>query len=175
MSKDLFYGVAGLVLGSVVLVNWWFEMFSDCGYAKPCRSIATSFSPGRNTTALVEPAAGVAFVFGSAGGLLMTVGGMGVRPLPVALLMVAVVAFVVLLLGLIPFPLPAPMYPEWQLEKRQRLAARSGAGSAEEAWRRAGFSTGDPDVPEGFEEEFSPYQTPRRYSGRHKRRRKWLP
>ena len=87
----------------------------------------------------------------------------------------AVVAFVVLLLGLIPFPLPAPMYPEWQMEKRQRLAARSGAGSAEEAWRRAGFSTGDPDVPEGFEEEFSPYQTPRRYSGRHKRRRKWLP
>ncbi|WP_454925751.1 hypothetical protein, partial [Actinomyces gerencseriae] len=118
MSKDLFYGVAGLVLGSVVLVNWWFEMFSDCGYAKLCRSIATSFSPGRNTTALVEPAAGVAFVFGSAGGLLMTVGGMGVRPLPVALLMVAVVAFVVLLLGLIPFPLPAPMYPEWQMEKR---------------------------------------------------------
>ena len=175
MSKDLFYGVAGLVLGSVVLVNWWFEMFSDCGYAKLCRSIATSFSPGRNTTVLVEPAAGVAFVFGSAGGLLMTVGGMGVRPLPVALLMVAVVAFVVLLLGLIPFPLPAPMYPEWQMEKRQRLAARSGAGSAEEAWRRAGFSTGDPDVPEGFEEEFSPYQTPRRYSGRHKRRRKWLP
>ena len=175
MSKDLFYGVAGLVLGSVVLVNWWFEMFSDCGYAKLCRSIATSFSPGRNTTALVEPAAGVAFVFGSAGGLLMTVGGMGVRPLPVALLMVAVVAFVVLLLGLIPFPLPAPMYPEWQMEKRQRLAARSGAGSAEEVWRRAGFSTGDPDVPEGFEEEFSPYQTPRRYSGRHKRRRKWLP
>ena len=175
MSKDLFYGVAGLVLGSVVLVNWWFEMFSDCGYAKLCRSIATSFSPGRNTTALVEPAAGVAFVFGSAGGLLMTVGGMGVRPLPVALLMVAVVAFVVLLLGLIPFPLPAPMYPEWQMEKRQRLAARSGAGSAEEAWRRAGFSTGDPDVPEGFKEELSPYQTPRRYSGRHKRRRKWLP
>jgi len=130
VSKDLFYGVAGLVLGSVVLVNWWFEMFSDCGYAKLCRSIATSFSPGRNTTALVEPAAGVAFVFGSAGGLLMTVGGMGVRPLPVALLMVAVVAFVVLLLGLIPFPLPAPMYPEWQLEKRQRRAAQSGAGGS---------------------------------------------
>ena len=78
-------------------------MFSDCGYAKLCRSIATSFSPGRNTTALIEPAVGVAFVFGSAGGLLMTVGGMGVRPLPVTLLMVAVVAFVVLLLGLIPF------------------------------------------------------------------------
>jgi len=50
-----------------------------------------------------------------------------------------------------------------------------GAGAAEEVWLRAGFSTGDPDVPEGFEEEVSPYQTPRRYSGRHKRRRRWLP
>ena len=153
VSKDLFYGVAGLVLGAVVLVNWWFEMFSDCGYAKLCRSIATSFSPGRNTTALIEPAVGVAFVFGSAGGLLMTVGGMGVRPLPVTLLMVAVVAFVVLLLGLIPFPLPAPMYPEWQLERRRRRAAQSGAGGsagsadvAEEAWWRAGYPSGGPDT-----------------------------
>ena len=153
MSKDLFYGVAGLVLGAVVLVNWWFEMFSDCGYAKLCRSIATSFSPGRNTTALIEPAVGVAFVFGSTGGLLMTVGGMGVRPLPVTLLMVAVVAFVVLLLGLIPFPLPAPMYPEWQLERRRRRAAQSGAGgsagsadAAEEAWWRAGDPSGGTDA-----------------------------
>ena len=153
VSKDLFYGVAGLVLGAVVLVNWWFEMFSDCGYAKLCRSIATSFSPGRNTTALIEPAVGVAFIFGSAGGLLMTVGGMGVRPLPVTLLMVAVVAFVVLLLGLIPFPLPAPMYPEWQLERRRRRAAQSGAGgsagsadAAEEAWWRAGYPSGGTDA-----------------------------
>ena len=142
-----------LVLGGGTLVNWWFEMFSDCGYAKLCRSIATSFSPGRNTTALIEPAVGVAFVFGSAGGLLMTVGGMGVRPLPVTLLMVAVVAFVVLLLGLIPFPLPAPMYPEWQLERRRRRAAQSGAGgsagsadAAEEAWWRAGYPSGGPDT-----------------------------
>ena len=133
------------------------------------------FSLGRNTVAVIEPAVGVVFVFGGAGGLLMTVGGMGTRPLPVALLMIAVIALMVMLLGLIPFRLPAPMYPEWQLEKRRRRAARSGAGSAEEVWRRAGFSTGDPDVPEGFEEEVSPYQTPRRYSGRHKRRRRWLP
>ena len=133
------------------------------------------FSLGRNTVAVIEPAVGVVFVFGGAGGLLMTVGGMGTRPLPVALLMIAVIALMVMLLGLIPFRLPAPMYPEWQLEKRRRRAARSGAGSAEEVWRRAGFSTGDPDVPEGFEEEVSPYRTPRRYSGRHKRKRRWLP
>ena len=159
-----------------MFVNWWFAMFSDSGYGKGCRSMLWGdFSLGRNTVAVIEPAVGVVFVFGGAGGLLMTVGGMGTRPLPVALLMIAVIALMVMLLGLIPFRLPAPMYPEWQLEKRRRRVARSGAGSAEEVWRRAGFSTGDPDVPEGFEEEVSPYQTPRRYSGRHKRRRRWLP
>ena len=174
--RDLFFGVVCLFLGGMMFVNWWFAMFSDSGYGKGCRSMLWGdFSLGRNTVAVIEPAVGVVFVFGGAGGLLMTVGGMGTRPLPVALLMIAVIALMVMLLGLIPFRLPAPMYPEWQLEKRRRRAARSGAGSAEEVWRRAGFSAGDPDVPEGFEEEVSPYQTPRRYSGRHKRRRRWLP
>ena len=174
--RDLFFGVVCLFLGGMMFVNWWFAMFSDSGYGKGCRSMLWGdFSLGRNTVAVIEPAVGVVFVFGGAGGLLMTVGGMGTRPLPVALLMIAVIALMVMLLGLIPFRLPAPMYPEWQLEKRRRRVARSGAGSAEEVWRRAGFSTGDPDVPEGFEEEVSPYQTPRRYSGRHKRRRRWLP
>ena len=176
MVRDVFYGVVCLFLGGMMFVNWWFAMFSDSGYGKGCRSMLWGdFSLGRNTVAVIEPAVGVVFVFGGAGGLLMTVGGMGTRPLPVALLMIAVIALMVMLLGLIPFRLPAPMYPEWQLEKRRRLAARSGAGSAEEVWRRAGYPTGDPDVPEGFEEEVSPYQTPRRYSGRHKRRRRWLP
>ena len=176
MMRDLFFGVVCLFLGGLMLVNWWFAMFSDSAYGKGCRSMLWGdFSLGRNTVAVIEPAVGVVFVFGGAGGLLMTVGGMGTRPLPVALLMIAVIALMVMLLGLIPFRLPAPMYPEWQLEKRRRRVARSGAGSAEEVWRRAGFSTGDPDVPEGFEEEVSPYQTPRRYSGRHKRRRRWLP
>ena len=176
MVRDVFYGVVGLFLGGRMFVNWWFAMFSDSGYGKGCRSMLWGdFSLVRNTVAVIEPAVGVVFVFGGAGGLLMTVGGMGTRPLPVALLMIAVIALMVMLLGLIPFRLPAPMYPEWQLEKRRRRVARSGAGSAEEVWRRAGFSTGDPDVPEGFEEEVSPYQTPRRYSGRHKRRRRWLP
>ena len=176
MVRDVFYGVVGLFLGGMMFVNWWFAMFSDSGYGKGCRSMLWGdFSLGRNTVAVIEPAVGVVFVFGGAGGLLMTVGGMGTRPLPVALLMIAVIALMVMLLGLIPFPLPAPMYPEWQLEKRRRRDARSGAGAAEEVWRRAGYPTGDPDVPEGFEEEVSPYQTPRRYSGRHKRKRRWLP
>ena len=172
----MFYGVVGLFLGGMMFVNWWFAMFSDSGYGKGCRSMLWGdFSLGRNTVAIIEPAVGGFMTFGGAA-MLAGVAGFGNDSVlmsffaPVTLISLAVAA-----LGLIPFPLPAPMYPEWQLEKRRRLAARSGAGSAEEVWRRAGYPTGDPDVPEGFEEEVSPYQTPRRYSGRHKRRRRWLP
>ena len=176
MVRDVFYGVVGLFLGGMMFVNWWFAMFSDSGYGKGCRSMLWGdFSLGRNTVAIIEPAVGGFMTFGGAA-MLAGVAGFGNDSVlmsffaPATLISLAVAA-----LGLIPFRLPAPMYPEWQLEKRRRLAARSGAGSAEEVWRRAGFSTGDPDVPEGFEEEVSPYQTPRRYSGRHKRRRRWLP
>ena len=176
MVRDVFYGVVCLFLGGMMFVNWWFAMFSDSGYGKGCRSMLWGdFSLGRNTVAIIEPAVGGFMTFGGAA-MLAGVAGFGNDSVlmsffaPATLISLAVAA-----LGLIPFPLPAPMYPEWQLEKRRRLAARSGAGSAEEVWRRAGYPTGDPDVPEGFEEEVSPYQTPRRYSGRHKRRRRWLP
>ena len=176
MVRDVFYGVVGLFLGGMMFVNWWFAMFSDSGYGKGRRSMLWGdFSLGRNTVAIIEPAVGGFMTFGGAA-MLAGVAGFGNDSVlmsffaPATLISLAVAA-----LGLIPFPLPAPMYPEWQLEKRRRRAARSGAGSAEEVWRRAGFSAGDPDVPEGFEEEVSPYRTPRRYSGRHKRRRRWLP
>ena len=57
-----------LVLGGGTLVNWWFEMFSDCGYAQLCRSIMSQggFYLGRNTIALIEPAVGSMFAFGGA-------------------------------------------------------------------------------------------------------------
>ena len=176
MVRDVFYGVVCLFLGGMMFVNWWFAMFSDSGYGKGCRSMLWgSFSLGRNTVAVIEPAVGGLMTFGGCG-LLAQAAGFETGDLVTSFFGVGFfLSMVVGILGLIPFPLPAPMYPEWQLEKRRRRAARSGAGSAEEVWRRAGFSTGDPDVPEGFEEEVSPYRTPRRYSGRHKRRRRWLP
>ena len=176
MVKDVLNGVGCLFLGGMMFVHWWFAMFSDSGYGKGCRSMLWGdFSLGRNTVAIIEPAVGGVMSFG--GGLLLAqAAGFETGDLVTSFFgAVSLLSLVVAALGLIPFRLPAPMYPEWQLEKRRRRVARSGAGSAEEVWRRAGFSTGDPDVPEGFEEEVSPYQTPRRYSGRHKRRRRWLP
>ena len=120
-------GFGCLVLGGGTLVNWWFEMFSDCGYAQLCRSIMSQggFYLGRNTIALIEPAVGSMFAFGGAL-LLVETSGSEVS-LPEAFfgggLFLSMVLFAV---GLIPFRLPAPMYPEWQMERRRRRAERVG-------------------------------------------------
>ena len=58
MSNQVWVGIGGLVLGGAMLVNWWFEMFSDSWYAELCRSFMEEFNLGRNTTALIEPAVG---------------------------------------------------------------------------------------------------------------------
>ena len=68
MSGDVWAGIGCLVLGGATLVNWWFEMFSDSGYGELCRDLMEEFGGGRNTIAVVEPAAGVMFLFG--GGVL---------------------------------------------------------------------------------------------------------
>ena len=123
-------GFGCLVLGGGTLVNWWFEMFSDCGYAQLCRSIMSQggFYLGRNTIALIEPAVGSMFAFG--GALLLVETSGSEISLPEAFfgggLFLSMLLFAV---GLIPFRLPAPMYPEWQLERRRRRAqeaARAG-------------------------------------------------
>lgn len=38
MSSDLWYGLGCVALGGVTLMDWWFEMFSDSGYAQLSRS-----------------------------------------------------------------------------------------------------------------------------------------
>lgn len=107
-------------MGVGMLINWWFEMFSDSGYADLCRSIMkSSFDLGRNTIALIEPAVGACFFFG--GVLLLTP-----KTSPLMSLLVPAVLFflAVAVLGLLPIPLPKPMYPEWQMEKRRQRAVQ---------------------------------------------------
>ena len=70
MFENVLYGFAGLVIGVVVLVIWWFAMFSDSDYGEMCRDMLSGeFSLGRNTIAVIQPAVGTCFVFG--GGLLL--------------------------------------------------------------------------------------------------------
>ena len=56
---------------------------------------------------------------------------------------------VVALLGLIPFPLPGPMYPEWQMEKRRvrAEAAARDAGMDDELTQSTGRHAAEPRKP----------------------------
>ena len=145
-------GFGCLVLGGGTLVNWWFEMFSDCGYAQLCRSIMSQggFYLGRNTIALIEPAIGGFFLFSGCG---MLVDSCGIQEEFISLLLFggALLSVVLFAVGLIPFRLPAPMYPEWQMERRRRRAervgnrARAGGRAADEAARAIWDAPAPPD------------------------------
>ncbi|MBO3725866.1 hypothetical protein J5X07_12690 [Actinomyces bowdenii] len=115
------------------LINWWFEMFSDSGYAELCRSLTEErFNLGRNTIALIEPAAGIGFTFGGVAILLNHAGMNKDHPL---LLFIAGLFFfflAVAALGMLPIPLPKPMYPEWQMDKRRRLATQTASATVDE-------------------------------------------
>ena len=126
------YGAIGcLALGGLTLVNWGFAMFSDHWYADMVRYQSERwFNLGRNTESVITPAAGLPFTFFGVGMFLYPVdadeSAMGwiLGGGAVFFLFVAVV-------GLIPFRLPGPMYPEWQLERRRRRAQearRAGLG-----------------------------------------------
>ena len=127
-SSGVLAPVGCLVLGGLMLVNWGFAMFSDRWYADMVRYQSERwFNLGRNTESVITPAAGLSFTFFGVGMFLYPVdadeSAMGwiLGGGAVFFLFVAVV-------GLIPFRLPGPMYPEWQLERRRRAqeAARAG-------------------------------------------------
>ena len=139
-------GFGCLVLGGGTLVNWWFEMFSDCGYAQLCRSIMSQggFYLGRNTIALIEPAVGSMFAFG--GALLLVETSSSEVSLPEAFfgggLFLSMVLFAV---GLIPFRLPAPMYRRRRRAERVGNRAPSGGRAADEAARAIWDASAPPD------------------------------
>ncbi|RRD28928.1 hypothetical protein [Actinomyces bowdenii] len=121
MSQEALYGIGGLIIGGGALLNWWFEMFSDSPYADLCRSIMDStFDLGRNTIALIEPAIGASML---TGGMMMFTDKENLLATFLArgfFFFLAVAA-----IGLIPFRLPSPMYPEWQMEKRRQRRAQA--------------------------------------------------
>ena len=153
-SSNILAGFIGLIIGCVTMVNWWFVMFSDSWYGEFQRGLSGAwFYLGRNTESLITPAAGIMMLSG--GWFLFLLEGVGDRRswTVVCVGVVCLASMALAMLGMFPFRLPGPMYPEWQLEKRRRRAAQSGAGgmpeapiAAEEAWRRAGYPSGGPDA-----------------------------
>ena len=132
MSNQVWVGIGGLVLGGAMLVNWWFEMFSDSWYAELCRSFMEEFNLGRNTTAIVEPSVGGFMIFG--GGALLVDNSNSLMWIfgPGSLVCLAAAA-----MGLVPFRLPQFMYPEGQMEKRRWRETKQRLQREVEAQRAA--------------------------------------
>ena len=142
-------GVVCLILGAVTMLNWWFAMFSDHWYGDLGRSFGEGeFNVGRNTIALTLPSVGLIFLCGGVGVLFER--GAREGDVVVSFFYIAAITFLVItVLSLIPFPLPGPMYPEWQMEKRRARAeaAARDAGMDDEPVRSTGRHAAEPRKP----------------------------
>lgn len=165
MSDHLWDATYLIVGGIILLWIWWLEMFSDSWVADLYRSMADG---GKNTVALFEPAGGVAAL--TCGGMIVLENmGWDYESLPVMLLgCLMLLSLMACGFALIPIPLPAPMYPEWQ-KKRRRLLAEGRAERevwAAPAGRRSrwGLRQGRHIRGVQYDVESSPSQA---YRGRH--------
>ncbi len=165
MSDHLWDGIYLIVGGIILLWIWWMEMFSDSWVADLYRSMADG---GKNTVALFEPAVGVAVL--TCGDMIFLENmGWDYESLPVMLLgCLMLLSLMACGFALIPIPLPAPMYPEWQ-KKRRRLLAEGR--EEREAWAapagrrsRWGLRQGRHIRGVQYDVESSPSQA---YRGRH--------
>ena len=119
MAEDILVGIGCVLLGVFPLVVWWFAMFSDSVWGEAAREmLSESFSLGRNTIAVIEPAVGLFFLFVGLLGLADPFGADGDSPVRLLFGVPAMVSLVVAVLGLIPVRLPGWMYPEWHEERR---------------------------------------------------------
>ena len=124
-------------------------MFSDHWYADMVRyQSKTWFNLGRNTESVITPAAGLSFIFFGVGMLLYPVDA---DESAMGWLLGGGAAFFLFaaVLGLIPFRLPGPMYPEWQMEKRRARAeaAARDAGMDDELTQSTGRHAAEPRKP----------------------------
>ena len=87
--------------------------------------LSESFSLGRNTIAVIEPAVGLFFLFVGLLGLADPFGADGDSPVRLLFGVPAMVSLVVAVLGLVPVRLPGWMYPEWHEERRWRRAEQA--------------------------------------------------
>ena len=119
------WGAVGcVVIGCLLLHAWWFETYTDSPLARSWRRMSAAMSPTRSAQAILRPCVGLMFLFGGIALLLEPIG------VPVfivrVLLSIALLALVVGVVYLLPFPLPRFADPYYQYLKRHGLLDATG-------------------------------------------------
>ena len=117
-------GIGCVVFGCLLIHAWWFETYTDSPLARSWRRMSAALSPTRNAQAMLRPCVGLMFFFGGIALLLEPIGA------PVfivrVLLFIALLALVVGVVYLLPFPLPRFADPRYQYLKRHGLLDATG-------------------------------------------------
>ena len=117
-------GIGCVVFGCLLIHAWWLETYTDSPLARSWRRMSAALSPTRNAQAMLRPGVGLWFFFGGIALLLEPIGA------PVfivrVLLFIALLALVVGVVYLLPFPLPRFADPYYQYLKRHGLLDATG-------------------------------------------------
>ena len=117
-------GIGGVVFGCLLIHAWWLETYTDSPLAILWRRMSATRSPTRSAQAILRPCVGLMFFFGGIALLLEPIGA------PVfivrVLLFIALLALVVGVVYLLPFPLPRFADPYYQYLKRHGLLDATG-------------------------------------------------
>ena len=120
----MWFSVAGMVLGALIVHAWWLETYTDSPLARSWRRMSASWSPTRKAQAMLRPCTGLMLVFGGVGVVLEQVGA----PTPF-LTLFAFLALLFLVIGvvyLLPLPLPRFADARYQYLKRHGLLDATG-------------------------------------------------
>ena len=117
-------GFGGIIFGCLLIHAWWLETYTDSPLARSWRRMSAAMSPTRSAQAILRPCVGLMFLFGGIALLLEPIG------VPVfivrVLLSIALLALVVGVVYLLPFPLPRFADPYYQYLKRHGLLDATG-------------------------------------------------
>ena len=127
-------GFGGIIFGCLLIHAWWLETYTDSPLARSWRRMSAAMSPTRSAQAILRPCVGLMFFFGGIALLLEPIGA------PVfilrVLLSIALLALVVGVVYLLPFPLPRFADPYYQYLKRHGLLDATGRPLPDEVINR---------------------------------------
>ena len=75
LGERMWFSVAGMVLGALIVHAWWMETYTDSPLARSWRRMSAAWSPTRNAQSVLRPCTGLMLVFGGVAVVLKEVGG----------------------------------------------------------------------------------------------------